>query len=345
VKHTLHNWLIIQVIFLCLLLTGCEDPNRAAAIENIALAEQRLNALGNALDDGTVRNAALVTQYANNIKSNKPEMASVADIMAKETTTDGALFKHLQTRLDDIKRMQQVHSEPKALLRESESLLTALSVPVYNNALTDTVNTLADMSDGTLPRIDSMSKSEEAIVNDASDYGAGSQLIGNPAYGQWSQDSGGTSFWAWYGMYSMFSNLTGGRHVYYNDWDRRRPYSHYQDRGVYQYGSQKSRDRASSYQKSNTKSYQSSSQKGSTYAKSSGVKSRNSSGYTSPTSMGQNSGSSSKTSSYSSGSKSSSYGSSSRSSSYGSSQKSSRSSYSGSFRGGSSSRSFGGGGK
>ena len=230
--------------------------------------------------------------------------------------------------------MQQVHSEPKTLLVESESLLRAMAIPAYNSALTDTVNALADISNGTLPRVSSMSKAEEALVNDASDYGAGSQLVGNPAYGQWNQSSGGTSFWAWYGMYSMFSNLTGGgRSILYNDWDRHRPYSHYQDRGVHQYGSQKSRQRASSYQKSNTKSYQSSSRKGSTYAKGSGVKARNTSGYVASKSMGQYGGSS-KSSSYGSGSKNSSYGSGSKSSSYG-----------GSFRGSSSSRSFGGGGK
>lgn len=342
-KHTLYNWRLICAILILLLLSGCEDPNRAAAIERIAQADQRLDALRSAIENGEVRNAALVERYARGIKREQPKMAAIADIMAKDATTEGALFKHLQTRLDEVKKMQQVHSEPKALLMESESLLRAMAIPAYNSALTDTVNALADISNGTLPRVSSMSKEEEALVNDASDYGAGSQLVGNPAYGQWNQSSGGTSFWAWYGMYSMFSNLAGGgRSILYNDWDRHRPYSHYQDRGVHQYGSQKSRQRASSYQKSNTKSYQSSSRKGSTYAKGSGVKARNTSGYVASKSMGQYGGSS-KNSSYGSGSKSSSYGSGSKNSSYGSGSKSS--SYGGSFRGSSSSRSFGGGGK
>ena len=336
-KYTSYSWRVICAMLVLLLLSGCEDPNRAAAIERITQAEQRLEGLRSALENGEVRNAALVERYARSIKRGEPEMAAIADLMAKDATTEGALFKHLQTRLDEVKRMQQVHSEPKALLMEAESLLRAMAIPAYNSALTDTVNALADLSNGTLPRVSSMSKEEEALVNDASDYGVGSQLVGNPAYGQWSQSSGGTSFWEWYGMYSMFSNLAGGgRSILYNDWDRHRPYSHYQDRGVHQYGSQKSRKNASSYQKSNTKSYQSSSRKGSTYAKGSGVKARNASGYVASKSMGQYGGSS-KSSSYGSGSKNSSYGSGSKSSSYGS--------YGGSFRGSSSSRSFGGGGK
>lgn len=332
-RHTTYHWQLVLVVLVCLFLSGCEDPNRAAAIEKIAQAEQRLDSLRLALDNGTIRNAALVKQYASSIKRDRPNMAAIVDIMAKDTTTEGALFRHLQTRLSEIKKRGQIHSEPKALLRESDFLLTALSVPAFNAALTDTVNTLADMSGGSLPRIDAMSKEEEKLVNDTNDYGAGSQLIGNPAYGQWSQGSSGTSFWVWYGMYSMFSDLTD-RRVYYNDWNRHRPYSHHQDRGVYQYGSQKSRERASSYQKSNTKSYQSSGQKSSTYAKGSGVKTRNSSGYIAPKPISNSP--TAKNSTYSSGAKTSSYG---------SSQKSNSSSYSGSFRGSSSSRSFGGGGK
>ncbi|MCF6219305.1 MAG: hypothetical protein L3J62_04935 [Gammaproteobacteria bacterium] len=334
-KHTSYYWRVIFAILILLLLSGCEDPNRAAAIERIAQAEQRLDTLRGALENGGVRNAALIERYARSIKGEQPGMSAIADLMRKDSSTEGALFKHLQTRLNEVKRMQQVHSEPKALLMESESLLRAMAIPAYNSALTDTVNALADMSGGTLPRINAMSKDEEALINDASDYGTGSQLVGNPAYGQWSQSSGGTSFWEWYGMYSLFSNLAGGgRSILYNDWDRHRPYSHYQDRGVHQYGSQKGRERASSYQKSNTKSYQSSARKGSTYAKGSGVKARNTSGYVASKSMGQYGGSSKSSAYGSSGSKGSSYGSGSKSSSYG-----------GSFRGSSSSRSFGGGGK
>ncbi len=32
-------------------------------------------------------------------------------------------------------------------------------------------------------------------------------LVGNPSYRHWQQDNGGRSFWAWYGMYSMFNNV------------------------------------------------------------------------------------------------------------------------------------------
>ncbi len=339
-KSTLNHWLLIPLLLACLFLSGCEDPVRVEAVNTIAESEQRFDQLRSALNDGKMRNAALVKQYVRDLKKQKPEMDQIANILAKDATTDGALFKHLQTRLAKVQTMRDKQSEPKKLLNEANALFNALAVPTFNSALADTVNVLADMSDGKLPRVGSMSKAEEAITNDAKDFGAGSQLVGNPAYGQWSQSSGGLSVWEWVGMYALMSHFSNNR-IGYNDWDRHRPYSRYQDRGVYEYGSEKSRKQASNYQKSNTKTYRSSSQKGSTYSKGSGVKPRSSLGNVSPQ-KSSSYGSGSKSSSYGSGNKSSSSSSSSRSSSYGSGTRSS--SYGGSLRG-SSSRSYGGGGK
>lgn len=321
-KFTLNHWLLMPVLLAGLFLTGCSDPVRTEAVEKITQAEQRYEQLREAIESGSMRNAAMIKQYARKIKSQQPEMSELADLLAKDSTTEGALFKHLGTRLTEVQQMRDRQSEPNALLFESSGLLAALAVPIYNSALIDTVNTLADMSRGTLPRIGSMSKAEEAVVNEAKDFGAGSQLVGNPAYGQWSQGSSGLSVWEWVGMYAMMSHFSNNR-VRYNDWDRNRPYSRYQDRGVHEYGSQKSRNTASNYQKSNTKSYQSSARKGSSYAKGSGVTPRTRSGNVSP----------SKSSSFGSGRKSSSYGSGTKSSSYGGSLRGSRS------------RSYGGGGK
>ena len=74
-------------------------------------------------------------------------------------------------------------------------------------------------------------------------------MIGNPAYGRWVNNDG-ISFWEFYGMYSMFNNIFGTRHVYFNDWDRHRPYSYYQDVGVDRYGSYREQSKyRSSYSK------------------------------------------------------------------------------------------------
>ena len=47
-KYTLYNWRVICAMLVLLLLSGCEDPNRAAAIERITQADQRLDALRSA---------------------------------------------------------------------------------------------------------------------------------------------------------------------------------------------------------------------------------------------------------------------------------------------------------
>ncbi|MBO6227354.1 MAG: hypothetical protein J6N68_06790, partial [Shewanella sp.] len=57
----------------------------------------------------------------------------------------------------------------------------------------------------------------------------------------WQTDSSGTSFWAWYGMYSMFSNVFN-RPISYDRWSGNRGYSYYNDVGRYRYTSPKQAD-------------------------------------------------------------------------------------------------------
>ncbi|MFO7883910.1 MAG: hypothetical protein R6U68_03730 [Desulfobacteraceae bacterium] len=48
----------------------------------------------------------------------------------------------------------------------------------------------------------------------------GYDLVGDPKYGQWREDSSGSSFWEFYGKYALISSLFGGwyRPVYQNDY-------------------------------------------------------------------------------------------------------------------------------
>jgi len=52
---------------------------------------------------------------------------------------------------------------------------------------------------------------------------AGLAFVGNPQYGRWQNDDRGTSFWAWYGQYALFSALLGARGQPYSyrrdEWD------------------------------------------------------------------------------------------------------------------------------
>ncbi len=77
-----------------------------------------------------------------------------------------------------------------------------------------------------------LSKNAAGKVEEAF-YPPGYQHVGNSRYGSWRQDSGGRSFWVFYGQYRMLSDVFGfgGRPVYRGDWDNyrtsrtsRRPY-------------------------------------------------------------------------------------------------------------------------
>jgi len=133
--------------------------------------------------------------------------------------------------------------------------------------MADTVNVIADLSNGELARVNSVSKDTEIRMNSAKDYGAGSQYIGNPNYGHWSHGSGG-SFWAWYGQYHFFSSMFGGNRYYYNDWSGRRGYSYYHDIGRNSYTSRSQRAAQGDVQRRARKQFGSSGNFKSPYAKS-----------------------------------------------------------------------------
>ena len=75
----------------------------------------------------------------------------------------------------------------------------------------------------------------------------GYEYVGDSRYGNWQQDSGGSSFWAFYGKYALMSHLLGGSRIF------RRDYSTYQDhrrQGRPYYGKNKEYGTAGSVTKS-----------------------------------------------------------------------------------------------
>lgn len=273
---------IIAFFMLILLLSGCGNDASRILKEKISQADLSLNQLKSALDEDQIRNAVLLREYAATLSDQKPDMRNIIDALKSEASSNGRQYQALVNRLDKVKTLDKQFGNPDELIPEAQSIIKGSDPTVFNDALVDPINVLADMSDGKLPRIGVISKEEEKDYNGAKDYGPGSQLVGNPAYGSWHQ-SGGTSFWEWYGMYAMFSNLFGGHRIYYNDWNRYRPYSYYNDYGIDNYGSSRYRNRwESSYQKSaapgttkptNTKSY-AGTRKSSSYRSGGGVTAR-----------------------------------------------------------------------
>lgn len=63
-----------------------------------------------------------------------------------------------------------------------------------------------------------LSKGPDGVV-DRDQHPPGYQQVGNERYGQWRNDSGGRSFWEFYGQYALLSHMIGGfgRPIYRND--------------------------------------------------------------------------------------------------------------------------------
>ena len=225
------------IILLMFLLCACGDPIKEQIAQQIPLTEQRIDLLAQALDSGQVRNANLIKQYADRLLQDKPDYKPLIDEFLKDSGTQGPMYLALVDRLNTVKNQPQMFQNSQALYDELLNLYQAADPVLYSDALSDPLNVLADMSEGTLPRINAMSKAQSLAANKAQDFGTGEQLIGNPAYGNWTTGSNGMSFWAWYGMYSMMGDLFGSRRTYYNDWGRSRNYSYYNDYGRKRYSS------------------------------------------------------------------------------------------------------------
>lgn len=228
-SRSLSSRSLVSTVLLALLLGGCSsgDSKVEAALRE---TQVRLQGLTNALETGRVRNATIITEYASLLKSSRPELVPLLVELEKEATTLSPVYQGLQQRFSAVKDNSEQFENWREKVQELLAIQNAATLAIYNDALSDTVNVIADLSEGKLARVNAISQEAEQKANNAKNYGAGSQYIGNPHYGRWSQGSGG-SFWAWYGQYHFFSSMFGGRRYYYNDWGRYRGYSYYNDVG------------------------------------------------------------------------------------------------------------------
>jgi hypothetical protein len=228
--------LLLLLIAASQYISGCSDPIKGQIKQQLPITQQRVDQLGQALKNGQVRNANLINQYATKVLSNKPHLLPLVNEFRKDASTDGPIYKALLDRVNTATNQPQMFESSQALYNELLNIYQAADPVLFSDALSDPLNVLADMSDGQLPRINSLSKSQSQRANKAQDFGTGEQLIGNPNYGSWQTGSNGMSFWAWYGMYSMIGDIFG-RRTYYNDWGRSRNYSYYNDYGRTRYSS------------------------------------------------------------------------------------------------------------
>lgn len=253
-------FLLLLLVITTLSLFGCGDPVKEQIEQQLPITEKRVAQLGDALSNGQVRNAVLINQYADTVMVDKAHLKPLINALRKDSSTDGPMYKALLDRIKTVKTQPQMFDSSQALYNELLNIYQAADPVLYSDALSDPLNVLADMSDGQLPRINSLSKSQSQQANNAQDFGTGEQLIGNPSYGNWQTGSNGMSFWAWYGMYSMMGNVFG-RSTSYNDWGRSRNYSYYNDYGRTRYSSPSQLQKQTSLDTRTKKSFSSRGQK------------------------------------------------------------------------------------
>ena len=227
---------LLLVLCISFLLTACGDEREDRLKSNIQSVEYLIENLGTNLQSNGIRNAVILREYAKLLSVDKPQLKPLLLQLSRDAGTDGPMYQALVQRLKTVKEQPQLLGDIEAQLYESENLIEASNPNLFNDALSDPINVIADMSDGKLARVNAISKQTSLQANDAEDMGAGSQLVGNPSYGHWQSNSSGGSFWQWYGMYAMFSALSP-RSIYYDRWASRRDYSYYSDYGRNRYTS------------------------------------------------------------------------------------------------------------
>ncbi|WP_444997044.1 hypothetical protein [Aliikangiella sp. IMCC44359] len=232
------NWIVLCLMLFLIACTSKTERLKEQIATDTILVEKKLQNLSNGLKNQTISNAAILKQYASQLSRGNSEYQGLIQLLAKNADIDGPMYQSLVERLNAVKKYSASGSSIELLeenLLELEILAEAAHPTTFNDALSDPINVLADISEGKLPRVQSIKREQEKSANSGQDYGKGAQLIGNPQYGSWKTNSSGMSFWEWYGAYALFSNLMDGRRYSYSDWGRGRPYSYYHDYGRNRY--------------------------------------------------------------------------------------------------------------
>ncbi|NTS75921.1 hypothetical protein HR060_03485 [Catenovulum sp. SM1970] len=225
-----------------MLISACGDPLQAHIDVRTQRVSDQLTNLQQALEKGQVRNATLLQEYADYLVEDQPKLKPIAQALAQEATVNGSMYKGLVDRFVVAKSNPNAFVDSQERLDELDNLYMASQTSLFNDALSDPVNVLADMSQGALSRVNSISREAAIAANGASDFGVGEQLIGNPAYGSWQTGNDGLSFWEWYAIFAMIDIVDDmidrkRRPTYYHNWSRGRSYSYYHDYGRVRYSS------------------------------------------------------------------------------------------------------------
>ena len=239
-KRALGGWFTCALLIALVFVHGCSNQYAEETRRQKQTVAVKLDALGSKINAGELANILLIATYADKLAQSQPDLEPVADVLRKDATTSGPLYLGLKKRLAAVTDEPANKNEFLPIIGELDSLNAATDPAIFNDSLIDVVNTLADLSGGELARINIPQNALAANVQ--GNAVAGSYLVGNPSYGRWSSDSGGRSFWVFYGQYRLFSDILFGRGyhrgpIYYNGWyGGVNRYSYYNDYGRSTYG-------------------------------------------------------------------------------------------------------------
>ena len=147
----------LGIVLLALGLGACSGESLRSRIDAaIVRLDAAVARLGDDLDAGRLRNAELMRQYADRVRDARPDLRDLVDVLAREGTRAGTIYRSLETRLDDVRKaLPDAGARDEAYagaVDELNSLARAVVPAEFDRALADPLNVLADLSDGALPR-------------------------------------------------------------------------------------------------------------------------------------------------------------------------------------------------
>ena len=273
----MHKLTWVWMLLLChsIFLIGCSSEQnkwQKQLDQQASVTADKLDRLKQHIAAGHIANTSLLTQYAAIVKQDRPELSELSSALAQDAGINGPMIRSLESRLSDAKNdigtvVGLGQDQVNKVYQELSAIEAASKPDTYGMMLSDPINVLADMSKGKLARVAALSSEASARINDAEDFGPGSQLVGNPQYGGWQTNSSGNSFWHWYGQYAFFSSMFRSP-IGYGSWGRHRDYSYYNDYGRSAYTSPRDRKKQQSTERRTREKFKSSGKKfSSPYAK------------------------------------------------------------------------------
>ncbi len=215
----------LLTLALVLVVSACGDPYAKQIASYDEAIRGRFDAVTAMLAGETLTNAKILKNYLTKARESHPDYASVFDAMAKVASPNNPRLADLrgqhQQTMDDYASRRQPSRE---ILQDLGRIYDAAAPERINAAMVDEINTVAALSGGMLEPLN--------LPSGATLPSAGSMLVGNPTYGQWSQGTGGQSAWVWFAQYAALQTLLGP--MTYGGWYYNRPWSYdydiYRDR-------------------------------------------------------------------------------------------------------------------